>query len=63
MVDESNHLVSGMREAATGLPNVYWADALGKSVALWISDKQDAFVTGIAAGADSQKVAMDGGSR
>jgi hypothetical protein len=26
-----------------------WADALGKSVALWISDKQDAFVTGIAA--------------
>src|SRR6478672_11495015 len=26
-----------------------WADALGKSVALWISDKQDASVTGIAA--------------
>src|SRR5215207_7768105 len=26
-----------------------WADALGKPVALWISDKQDAFVTGIAA--------------
>jgi len=26
-----------------------WADALGKSVALWISDRQDAFVTGIAA--------------
>jgi hypothetical protein len=26
-----------------------WADALGKSVALWVSDKQDAFVTGIAA--------------
>ncbi len=26
-----------------------WADALGKTVALWISDKQDAFVTGIAA--------------
>src|SRR5580698_4055655 len=26
-----------------------WAQALGKSVALWISDKQDAFVTGIAA--------------
>src|SRR3954463_5119412 len=26
-----------------------WADALGVSVALWISDKQDAFVTGIAA--------------
>jgi hypothetical protein len=26
-----------------------WADALGQSVALWISDKQDAFVTGIAA--------------
>ena len=24
-----------------------WAEALGKSVALWISDKQDAFVTGI----------------
>jgi hypothetical protein len=26
-----------------------WAQNLGKSVALWISDKQDAFVTGIAA--------------
>jgi hypothetical protein len=26
-----------------------WAEALGKPVALWISDKQDAFVTGIAA--------------
>jgi hypothetical protein len=26
-----------------------WAEALGKSVALWISDKQDAFVTGIKA--------------
>jgi hypothetical protein len=26
-----------------------WADALGRSVALWVSDKQDAFVTGIAA--------------
>jgi hypothetical protein len=26
-----------------------WAEALGKSVALWVSDKQDAFVTGIAA--------------
>jgi hypothetical protein len=26
-----------------------WADALGKPVALWISDRQDAFVTGIAA--------------
>jgi hypothetical protein len=26
-----------------------WADDLGKSVALWISDRQDAFVTGIAA--------------
>jgi hypothetical protein len=26
-----------------------WADDLGKPVALWISDKQDAFVTGIAA--------------
>lgn len=26
-----------------------WADALGKSAVLWISDKQDAFVTGIAA--------------
>ncbi len=25
-----------------------WAEALGKSVALWLSDKQDAFVTGIA---------------
>jgi hypothetical protein len=26
-----------------------WADALGKPVALWLSDRQDAFVTGIAA--------------
>jgi hypothetical protein len=26
-----------------------WADAMGKSVALWMSDRQDAFVTGIAA--------------
>jgi hypothetical protein len=26
-----------------------WADSLGKPVALWISDKQDAFVSGIAA--------------
>src|SRR3954468_9665500 len=26
-----------------------WAESLGKTVALWISDKQDAFVTGIAA--------------
>jgi hypothetical protein len=26
-----------------------WADAVGVSVALWVSDKQDAFVTGIAA--------------
>jgi hypothetical protein len=26
-----------------------WAETLGKSVALWISDKQDAFVTGIRA--------------
>src|SRR5262249_12175208 len=27
----------------------HWAEDLGKSVSLWISDKQDAFVTGIAA--------------
>jgi hypothetical protein len=26
-----------------------WAESLGKSVALWLSDRQDAFVTGIAA--------------
>src|SRR5260370_25628812 len=26
-----------------------WADALGMTVALWISDRQDAFVTAIAA--------------
>src|SRR3954467_3126650 len=26
-----------------------WAEALGKPVALWLSDKQEAFVTGIAA--------------
>jgi hypothetical protein len=27
----------------------HWAESLGKSVVLWVSDKQDAFVTGIAA--------------
>jgi hypothetical protein len=27
-----------------------WAESLGKAVALWLSDRQDAFVTGIAAG-------------
>ena len=26
-----------------------WAASLGKTVVLWVSDKQDAFVTGIAA--------------
>ena len=26
-----------------------WAESLGKPVALWLSDRQDAFVTGIAA--------------
>ena len=26
-----------------------WAEILGKHVILWVSDKQDAFVTGIAA--------------
>src|SRR5438270_7931785 len=26
-----------------------WAESLGKPVALWVSDKQDAFVTGVAA--------------
>jgi hypothetical protein len=26
-----------------------WAEALGTTVALWVSDRQDAFVTGIAA--------------
>src|SRR5439155_19953044 len=26
-----------------------WAEMLGKSVGLWLSDRQDAFVTGIAA--------------
>src|SRR3954464_3733585 len=26
-----------------------WAESLGQTVALWISDRQDAFVTGIAA--------------
>ena len=28
---------------------IEWADSLGKPVGLWLSDKQDAFVTGIAA--------------
>src|SRR5258708_2377965 len=27
-----------------------WAEALGKTVVLWLSDRQDAFVTGVAAG-------------
>src|SRR5262249_45192149 len=30
-------------------PAKAWAEALGKPVALWLSDRQDAFVTGIAA--------------
>jgi hypothetical protein len=38
--DEVRRLIAQAKE---------WANALGKTVALWISDKQDAFVTGIAA--------------
>jgi hypothetical protein len=38
--DEVRRLIAKAKE---------WADALGKTVALWISDRQDAFVTGIAA--------------
>jgi hypothetical protein len=38
--DEVRRLIKKARE---------WAEALGKPVALWLSDKQDAFVTGIAA--------------
>src|SRR5436190_8928444 len=38
--DEVRRLIIKARE---------WAEALGKPVALWLSDKQDAFVTGIAA--------------
>jgi hypothetical protein len=38
--DEVRRLIVKARE---------WADDLGKTVALWISDRQDAFVTGIAA--------------
>ena len=38
--DEVQRLIAKARE---------WAESLGKSVALWLSDKQDAFVTGIAA--------------
>ena len=38
--DEVRRLIAKARE---------WAEALGKPVALWLSDKQDAFVTGIAA--------------
>ena len=38
--DEVRRLIAKAKE---------WADALGKPVALWISDRQDAFVTGIAA--------------
>src|SRR3954452_14847979 len=38
--DEVRRLITKSKE---------WAAALGKPVALWVSDKQDAFVTGIAA--------------
>src|SRR3954447_13718161 len=38
--DEVRRLITKARE---------WAEALGKPVALWLSDRQDAFVTGIAA--------------
>ena len=38
--DEVRRLIAKAKE---------WAESLGKPVALWISDKQDAFVTGIAA--------------
>ena len=38
--DEVRRLLAQARE---------WAEALGKPVALWLSDRQDAFVTGIAA--------------
>jgi hypothetical protein len=38
--DEVRRLIAQARE---------WAESLGKPVALWLSDKQDAFVTGIAA--------------
>jgi hypothetical protein len=38
--DEVRRLIAKARE---------WAASLGKPVALWISDKQDAFVTGVAA--------------
>src|SRR5919112_5168987 len=38
--DEVRRLITKARE---------WAEALGKAVVLWLSDRQDAFVTGIAA--------------
>jgi hypothetical protein len=38
--DEVRRLIKKARE---------WAEALGKAVVLWLSDRQDAFVTGIAA--------------
>jgi hypothetical protein len=38
--DEVRRLITKAKE---------WAEALGKAVALWLSDRQDAFVTGIAA--------------
>jgi hypothetical protein len=38
--DEVRRLIAQAKE---------WAEALGKPVALWLSDRQDAFVTGIAA--------------
>jgi hypothetical protein len=38
--DEVRRLIKDARE---------WAEALGKTVVLWLSDRQDAFVTGIAA--------------
>ena len=40
MADEVRRLIAKAKE---------WADGLGKPVVLWLSDRQDAFVTGIAA--------------
>ena len=40
MADEVRRLIAKARE---------WAESMDKPVALWLSDRQDAFVTGIAA--------------
>ena len=49
MVRRGVDLRDGRRGAALIAQAKGWAEALGKPVALWLSDRQDAFVSGIAA--------------